>query len=68
MSEFMRVYCMCDTSDGSLSICKRHTGDYIVFCDTEEEGVIDILLEGTKSQCFNFIYDRIMKFHENHAI
>lgn len=68
MSEFMTVVCFDGSVGGSLNICKRFTGDYMVSCQTEEEGVIDVLFEGTKSKSFDFILERIKKFHEEHCV
>lgn len=67
MSEFMNIVCHCGDDGGHLTICKRFTGDYMVFYPTEQEGVIDVLFEGSKSKCFDFILDRIKKFHDRYS-
>ena len=55
----------------SLTLAKIHTGEYSVFyvcndecnheCD-DDCGVIDVLYEGSKEDCINFVYNELRKF------
>ena len=72
MSDFMNILCCCGDDGGYLTISKRFTGSYIVTTPTSGdpelfEGLVDVLFEGNRSQCFSFISERLMKFHENHS-
>ena len=60
----MNVLCVCGDVGGSLTLSKRFTGSYMLSCDTEDQGVIDVLFEGSKSDCFDYLLTRIKKFHD----
>lgn len=59
----------------SLTLAKIHTGEYSVFykldseeceecqeCEKSEECVIDVLFEGSKEKCIDFVYNELRKF------
>ena len=64
MKNFMHVYLagndqseVCD-----LLLMKRYTGDYSVTKALEEGGVCEVLYEGTRSKCFDYLLDKMKKY------
>ena len=62
--QFMHVYLagndeseICD-----LLVMKRYTGDYSVTTSIDEEGVLEVLYEGTRSKCFEYLSDKMKKY------
>ena len=43
-------------------LMKRYTGDYAVTTALDEEGVLEVLYEGTRSKCFDYIADKMKKY------
>jgi hypothetical protein len=64
MKDFMHVYLagndqseVCD-----LLLMKRYTGDYSVTKALRDGGVCEVLYEGTRSKCFEYLSDKMKKY------
>ncbi len=43
-------------------LMKRYTGDYSVTTELDDEGVLEVLCEGSRSKCFEYISDKTKKY------
>ena len=62
--QFMRVYINTTYDKPTMDhmIMKRHTGDYSVTTDIDEDGTLEVLYEGSRNKCFDYLMDKMKKY------
>lgn len=62
--QFMHVYLstFCGKPISDYILMKRYTGDYSVTKALRDGGVCEVLYEGTRSKCFEYLSDKMKKY------
>jgi len=62
--QFIHVYLstFCGKPISDYILMKRYTGEYSVTTSIDEEGILEVLCEGSRSKCFDYIADKMKKY------